>query len=263
MPPLDSEVQDQVRTRALESPDHVRVGQFVLRYSPGWSSPFANYAIPDAGAEPSGPDVAALIAAFRDRDRVPRLEYLPSCAPAVEPALLAAGFVAESRAPVLACTAESLAEPPAVAGLAIVSPASDQDYVAAATVQHVAFDGPGEASAAEVTWLKSTVASGGVVALARAGDGTVAGAGACTSAVAGVREFTGLAVAASMRHRGIGAALSAHLTIIALARGGRAVWLEPGDTAVERMYARIGYRRVGEKLNISLPRCASPPDALP
>ncbi|MEW5543091.1 GNAT family N-acetyltransferase, partial [Streptomyces cyaneofuscatus] len=32
----------------------------------------------------------------------------------------------------------------------------------------------------------------------------------------------------------------------------RAVWLEPGDADVERIYASIGYRRIGEKVNISL-----------
>ena len=61
---------------AVESPDHVRVGSFVLRHNPGWESPFVNYAIPDDGAAPSVEDVEALVAAFRQRNRVPRLEYL-------------------------------------------------------------------------------------------------------------------------------------------------------------------------------------------
>ncbi|NEE52141.1 GNAT family N-acetyltransferase, partial [Streptomyces sp. SID8455] len=38
----------------------------------------------------------------------------------------------------------------------------------------------------------------------------------------------------------------------ALDQGCRTVWLEPGDPDVERIYAGVGYRRIGEKLNISL-----------
>lgn len=62
----------------------------------------------------------------------------------------------------------------------------------------------------------------------------------------------GLAVAAEFRRRGIGADLSARLTATAFEQGCRVVWLEPGDAEVERIYASIGYRRIGEKLNISL-----------
>jgi predicted GNAT family acetyltransferase len=46
--------------------------------------------------------------------------------------------------------------------------------------------------------------------------------------------------------------LSAYLTAAVLERGCRTVWLEPGDPGIGRIYARIGYRTVGEKLNISL-----------
>ncbi|MGW1093662.1 GNAT family N-acetyltransferase, partial [Streptomyces sp. NPDC002596] len=78
------------------------------------------------------------------------------------------------------------------------------------------------------------------------------GAGGCSVPVRGLTELAGLAVADAFRRRGIGAALSAHPTAAAFARGCRVVWLEPADAAVERIYAGIGYRRVGEKLNISI-----------
>ncbi|MGH3717456.1 MAG: hypothetical protein ACRDRI_01180 [Pseudonocardiaceae bacterium] len=47
-----------------------------------------NYAVPGDGVDPTPDQVAKLIAAFTDRDRTPRLEYLPALCPAVEPALL-------------------------------------------------------------------------------------------------------------------------------------------------------------------------------
>ncbi|MFF9685147.1 hypothetical protein [Streptomyces sp. NPDC014623] len=52
--------------------------------------------------------------------------------------------------------------------------------------------------------------------------------------------------------RGVGATLSAWLTRTAFERGYGTVWPEPGAPGVERVHARIGYRRTGRKLTISL-----------
>ena len=248
------DIQHDARTRALRSTDHLRSGPFVIRFDADWATPFANYAIPDDGAQPTAADIDALVLAFRDRERLPRLEYLPACAPQVEPALLAAGFVAENRAAVMACAAGSLRPPAPVPGLAVREPADEAGLLAAATVQHHGYGQPGEPGAGETDWLRRTLSQGGLVALATGTDGRPVGAGVCSPPLDGLSELAGLAVAAEFRGRGAGAALSAWLTAAALERGRRTVWLEPADPDVERMYARIGYRTVGEKLNISLPR---------
>ncbi|WP_327369378.1 GNAT family N-acetyltransferase [Streptomyces sp. NBC_01217] len=249
--PMDVEVQIHARTLALRSPDHLRVGPFTVRYNPNWSIKYANYAIPDRNAEPTAEDLDALIAVFRKHERLPRLEFLPGWAPAVEPALLAAGFTVEDRAPLLACAPGDLLPPKPVGSLAIAEPVTDAEFDAAALVQHHGYGGTGEPEGGEAAWLRDAVRGGGVAALATV-DGVPAGAGGCSVPVDGLTELTGLAVAAAFRRRGIGAALCAHLTATAFERGCRAVWLEPGDADVERIYAGIGYRRVGEKLNISL-----------
>ncbi|MFF2331036.1 MULTISPECIES: GNAT family N-acetyltransferase [unclassified Streptomyces] len=249
--PMDADVQTHARTLALRSPDHLRVGPFTVRYNPNWSIKYANYAIPDQDAEPTAEDVDALIAVFREHGRLPRLEFLPGWAPAVEPALLAAGFTVENRAPILACAPGDLLPPKPVDSLAIAEPATDAEFDAAALVQHHGYGGTGEPEGGEAAWLRAAVEGGGVAALATV-DGVPAGAGGCSVPVDGLTELAGLAVASAFRRRGIGAALSAHLTATAFARGCRVVWLEPGDAAVERIYAAIGYRRVDEKLNISL-----------
>ncbi|MFJ7944876.1 GNAT family N-acetyltransferase [Streptomyces sp. NPDC096354] len=249
--PMDADVQSHTRTLALRSPDHLRIGPFTVRHNPDWQLKYANYAIPDQGAEPTAADVQALIAAFRERDRMPRLEYLPGGAPAVEPALLAAGFTVENRAPILACAPADLLPPKPVDALVISEPATDAEFDAAARVQHHGYGGTGEPEGGEAAWLRNAAAGGGVAALATM-DGVPAGAGGCSVPVDGLTELVGLAVADTFRRRGIGAALSAHLTATAFARGCRVVWLEPGDADVERIYAGIGYRRIGEKLNISL-----------
>ncbi|MFI9202822.1 hypothetical protein [Streptomyces sp. NPDC053048] len=51
---------------------------------------------PLPGAEPTEQDVAALIGIFRERGLLPRLEFAPQAAPAVAPALRAAGFGTEA-----------------------------------------------------------------------------------------------------------------------------------------------------------------------
>lgn len=250
---MDLDVQNHVRTLALASPDHFTTGPFTVRFTPDWPSPYANYAIPDTGADPSAEDVRALVRAFRDRDRTPRLEYLPSCAPLVEPALLAAGFAVENRAPVMACARGQLTHLAPHTGFRFHEPAAEADFVRAARVQHRAYGEAGEPTPGEIGWLRRAAGNGGVVAMAVLDDGTAVGAGGCSVPAGGLSELAGLAVAEGFRRRGIGAALSAYLTEGALRRGCRAVWLEPGDVAIARIYAGVGYRVVAQKLNISLP----------
>lgn len=260
--PVDTDVQSYARALALRSPDHYRVGPFTVRHNPGWELKFANYAIPDRGAEPTAQDVADLIAAFRERDRLPRLEYLPAWAPAVEPALLAAGFTVENHAPVLACTPDELLTPKPVDGLRVAEPVTDAEFTAAAAVQHTGFGGEGGPDDGEIAWLRGAAAGGGVAALAVLGS-EPAGSGGCSVPVDGISELAGLAVAEAFRRRGVGAALSAWLTATAFGRGCHTVWLEPGSPEVERIYAGVGYRRVGEKLNISLEDPEDGPEPAP
>ncbi|MFD5038649.1 GNAT family N-acetyltransferase [Streptomyces sp. NPDC058378] len=248
---MDTAIQNYARTLTLRSPDHYRVGPFTVRHNRSWELKFANYAIPDQDAEPTARDIADLVAAFHAHDRLPRLEFLPAWAPAVEPALLAAGFTVENRAPVLACTADGLLTPEPVDGLHVAEPVTDDEFTSAAAVQHTGFGGEGGPDDGEIAWLRGATEGGGVSALATV-DGLPAGAGGCSVPVDGIGELAGLAVAGTFRRRGVGAALSAWLTRTAFERGFHAVWLEPGGPDVERIYAGIGYRRTGEKLNISL-----------
>lgn len=248
---MDNAIQNYARSLALRSPDHYRVGPFTVRHNPGWELRFVNYAIPDQGAEPTAQEITDLVEAFRAHDRLPRLEFLPAWAPAVEPALLDAGFTVESRTPVMACGADGLLAPKPVDGLRIAEPVTADEFTAAAAVQHSGFGGEGGPEDGEIAWLRGATAGGGVSALATVA-GLPAGAGGCSVPADGIGELAGLAVAETFRRRGIGAALSAWLTRTAFERGFETVWLEPGGPDVERIYASIGYRRTGEKLNISL-----------
>jgi GNAT superfamily N-acetyltransferase len=246
---VDSQIQHYTRTLALRASGSVRVGPFVCRFNPEWASPYANYAIPDDGVEPTASELQALISLFEERDRLPRLEYQPSCAPALEAALLAAGFEVESRGPVMACAPEQLVVPPEVPGLEFAEPRGDEELDALAVLQHRAFGDPGEPTKGLGQSLRRMYRNGGVVVIGRIDGEPVAG-GSCTAPVDGMTEVTGVAVDERFRARGIGAAVSARVTALAHTRGYHLPWLEPADAAVARVYARIGYRPVGEKLSI-------------
>ena len=102
-PALDRRIQQYLRGAAARERDVERVGPFVATFAPGDAMPYINYAIPEDGAQPTAADVAALAEAYRRRERLPRVEYLPSVAPAVEAALIAGGFVVEARLPGMVC----------------------------------------------------------------------------------------------------------------------------------------------------------------
>jgi ribosomal protein S18 acetylase RimI-like enzyme len=230
-----------------------QVGPFLATFHPDTDHPFLNYAIPDDGSAPTEAEVAALAVAYRDRGRVPRLEYLPAVAPAVEAALVAGGFVVESRLALMACppgAAPDLAPPP---GIEIVLPESDGDLLAMIGVQHQAFgDEPPEP--AEVARLQERLAAGAVAASARdTASGATIGAAEYTPPQDGAAELVGIAVAEPYRGRGIAGVLTARLTREAFDRGLTTVFLSPGDEAAGRVYTRAGYRITGTILHIRHP----------
>jgi GNAT superfamily N-acetyltransferase len=61
----------------------------------------------------------------------------------------------------------------------------------------------------------------------------------------GVAEVVGVATLPAHRRRGVGAALSAALCRLARDRGAELIFLSAADEDVARVYARIGFRRVG------------------
>lgn len=247
------DVQHYDRALALQSRSHVRAGPFVCRFSPHQPDAFANFAVPDDGAEPTAADVQALVQVFRERGRTPRLEYLAGCAPAVEGALTGGGFRVEHRGTVMACAPRWLTAPRPVPGLELAEPSCDAELVGFARVQHCAFAEPGEMGPGAVELLAQMRESGGLVVIARY-LGRIVGGGTCMAPVNGVGELDGVAVAEGARHRGIGAAVSARLTALAHRSACRLVWLEPAGHAARRVYAGIGYRPVAERLYITGPQ---------
>ncbi len=82
-----------------------------------------------------------------------------------------------------------------------------------------------------------------VLAAAFDRDGPL-GAGSC-QALASVAEITGVGVLPNARRMGLGSAVTAALASDAQRRGVQTVFLAASDDDVARIYARIGFRRVG------------------
>jgi predicted GNAT family acetyltransferase len=239
---------------ALKSPSTRRVGPFYARFDPGDPNPFGNYAIPEPGAIASAADVAALVRAYAEQQRRPRLEYIAASAPAVEPALLTAGFIAEDRPALMACPqgAERPLLPPR--GISLVLPSSDDDLLAVIAVQREAFGDPTPAKPGDVAGMRAVIERGTLVVLARdESTGEAAGAGVCTPIESGVTEIAGIGVRPTFRRRGIASAVTARLTADSFNRGATLAWLTPGDEDAQRIYARAGFQPIGEMLMISLP----------
>jgi ribosomal protein S18 acetylase RimI-like enzyme len=239
---------------ALKSPLTRRVGPFYARFDPGNPNPFGNYAIPEPGAVPSAADVAALVRAYAERERKPRLEYIAASAPAVEPALLSAGFVTEDRPALMACPQG--AERPFLApqGMILVWPSSDNDLLAVMAVQREAFGDATPTAPGDLAIMRAAIERGSIVVLAREeSTGEAAGAGVCTLIESGVTEIAGIGVRPSFRRRGIASAVTARLTADAFNQGATLAWLTPGDEDAQRIYSRAGFQPIEEMLMISLP----------
>jgi GNAT superfamily N-acetyltransferase len=239
--------------------DLPRIGPFTVLLNPTSPNIWRNYAVPDAGAEPSDGDVLALIEYFRTHGRVPRLEYVPAAAPGVEPALLRAGFRVGGRPPLMACRPGDLRAATTVDGITLISARTSADLMDTARAQDLAYGSTEPTGPEALARLERAVREGDVVMLARdAQSGAAVGGGQVSAPVDGVSELAAIGVVESHRRRGIASALVATLTTAAHDAGAQIVWLEPAGAREQAIYERAGFQPDGTKLWISLSAAAPP-----
>jgi GNAT superfamily N-acetyltransferase len=250
-----SELQQYLRRAAAQHRTVIRSGPFLVHLDEQADQPYANYAIPDAGAEPSAAEVGALVELFAARGWRAAFEFLPACAPEVFDALDAAGLEVTYRIPLMTCPAAELVAvaPPADVKIAIAGGATPDAHLRELiAMQGAAFGLPPEpVPDAEVERLRAR-AGDGVVAYAVAG-GAIVGGGCALVIRDGMTELAGIAVAAEARRRGIAAAVTSALALEAAARGATLPFLTPGDDGAGRVYRRAGFAPVGEMLHMALP----------
>ncbi len=167
---MDKTVQLSVIAQLQRRPEVVDVGPFVIGWEPNLDSRFVNYATPRLDCVITPDDVAALVAAFREIGRVPRLEYVISTAPDLEQQLSAAGFTVEVRHDYLVCSPDSLVVPTVPAGFELAEPTTDDERAGMIAAQGEAFEGQVTvygaltaaitqrlfAAGAEVAWLEAS-----------------------------------------------------------------------------------------------------------
>lgn len=250
---MDARIQAYLRVAASAERDVMAIGPFLATLSRHSANPYMNYAIPADGAAPSDADVGALIAAYGERGRAPRLEYITRLAPAVEPALLAAGFVVEGRLPLMICARGADCPQPTPAGIELVVPATEAELLATIAAQSEAYGG-GPPEPEEAVRLRASIEAGTLVVLARdARTGEGVGGGVCTAPHQGLTEVAGIGVRPAFRRRGVAAALTARLLAEAFAAGVVLAFLMAAGEDEARIYARAGFTRAGDILHISRP----------
>lgn len=245
-------IQEQLRRSAHEVYVALPVPPFTVFVNPDNASPYANYAIPDA---PAGGDLAAPLAALRaafvERGRRPRFEYIEAYAPRLAAALQAAGFVEESATQLMICTPATLDVPAGVDDVSVVLLERDAplDAVAAAlTAQRRGFGDEHEPAATAAEAAQHLRRFGRhQLYVARIGSETVA-AGALLSPDAELSEIAGIATLPDYRRRGIAGMLTAHIVRAAFGRGVDLVFLTAADARAGRVYERAGFRPAGRAL---------------
>jgi ribosomal protein S18 acetylase RimI-like enzyme len=243
-------LQSHMRRAAAAGRSTEQVGPFLATFSADSTNPYLNYAIPDDGARPSSSDVDDLVAAYRRRSLLPRVEFLVDTAPVAEAALLAGGWSVERRIPVMLCSA--VVAPGPVDGIELVVPSSDDEIRGMISAQMEAFGQDASVSDAAVAAARERIRGGGFAVLARdAVTGVAAGGGVAEAVVDGMSEVAGIGVRAAFRRRGIGAAVTAFLTAAVHAAGGRTVFLTPAGVAEQRLYERVGYEAAGMMVHLS------------
>ena len=249
---VPSLIAAHMRAAAARNPGG-KAGPFTIGLDEHSGHPMRNFAVPDDGAAPGAADISALVAFFRGHDRIPRLEFIEASAPAVTPALLAAGFTAEARTPVMACVPGMTLTPRRPAGVTVREAAGDADLAAAVGVQHHAYAEPSPGPQ-DIARIRAMTARGGVVTVAVDDQsGSVAGTGLVDvpAPESGTGELAAVGVLTAFRRRGIASAVSAHLARTAHARGIKVVFLEalPDE---EEIYRRTGFADVSAKAWLSL-----------
>jgi len=247
-------IQAQMRAVAHRQYEAVAVPPFTLFFHATDPLPFYNYAIPDGPVAPSFDLTAPLVrleAEFHIRRRMPRFEFVETCAPGLGEALEAHGFTRENRAQLMVCPRGRERAAPAVMGLDVATldaATALGEFAIFLDVQRRAFSfpSPRPASDEDALSLRETLGDG-CAFLGRIGGEPVATA-MIQAPEDGLTELVGVATLEAFRRRGIGGFLSFEGVRAAFARGASLAFLSAADARAGRVYEAAGFSPAGHAL---------------
>jgi ribosomal protein S18 acetylase RimI-like enzyme len=247
---------DAVPRRRAQAEEYGPLVLFVPT-GPGW--PY--YARPrhGCGATVTAGDIRAVRARQRELLIPESFEWIDEAAPGMAGAAPGASLAVRAHPLMVLDALSPVPAPEPGMTVRLVSPDEPElDRIWA--VPAVAFGHPGTASGPAGAAERDKIAAehdGGTIAMLRdrlrSGQSELAAAfdqdgpvavGSCQS-LGTVAEITGVGVLPSARRMGLGAAVTAALATGALRRGVQTVFLSASDKDVARIYARLGFRRVG------------------
>jgi GNAT superfamily N-acetyltransferase len=233
-------LQAYLRATAGGFYEAVSVPPFTCFFHPRDRLRYFNYAIPDEPAGDLHEALELLRAAFRERDRLPRFEYVEGFAPELPAALDGAGFELELRAPLMTVPTAEVAEPALPAGLEIVQ--ASTDVRAYLTVGRRAFGAGDEPEASDEEVEERQARQGAGTALLGLLHGEPVAVSAATPPLDGLTEVAGVGVLERARGRGLGGAMTAAAARDAGTKGAELAFLAPGSEAAQSVYLRVGFR---------------------
>lgn len=247
---------DAVPRRQARAEEHGPLVLFVNE-GPGW--PY--YARPRLGHP--GRITAGHVREVRARQRALNIpesfEWIEQSTPSLAEAAVAAGLNVVAH-PLMILNGALTRKPPPP-GVSVREVRADEpDLARIVAVPDVAFGHPGTGTGmagpverdklaadrdpAGIARMRKLLATGhSILVAAFGGEGPLA-SGSCQP-VNGVAEITGVGTLPSARRRGLGAAVTAELAALTIERGTHTVFLSASDDAVARVYAGLGFERIG------------------
>lgn len=243
---------DEANTKATApNRDTVEVGPFLLMLSP--STPLQwlnNAALVDRSAHVGPAEIEAMVAAFKARDRMPRMELFSGLHESLIRQLQDTGFKVESEMPLMVCTPEAF-RPQRLAGARLERVRPDGDVETVMRIVDVAFEHDEPLTPSRIEAHRRSLEKGTIrTALCYLDDQPAAVASMVVAE--GVGELAGVGTLPEFRRRGAASAVSTFLMEQFFQDAGLA-WLSAGDPTAQAVYDRLGFELIGTQVNISLP----------
>ncbi len=246
---LIERVQAYLCTKAAtEYHQHIALPPFAVYLHTNDNSFDANAAFPTTPLPKVSPaEIDAVCAVFAAHGRVPHVAFLDILAPALPPALPAAGLREIRRAQVMVCTPNSLALPPLPPNTSIVTLSDHSslgDIREGLDVNELGFDPHApRATDEDAAHFRQTLVHSRAFVLRYNGQG-VSG-GMFLPIRDGVTELVGIATLLPFRKRGFAAIVTAYMTRAAFEHGADVVYLTAANEQAGRVYGRVGFQACG------------------